>query len=98
MVNAQGGSTTESASIPLTQNRVYLKAACDFKDRVDKAYFYYSIDGNNWISIGTTLQMAYTIPHFMGYRFGLFNYATKVTGGYVDFDYFRLGNKIAVQH
>ncbi|MEI3220195.1 MAG: hypothetical protein V8S08_12040 [Lachnoclostridium sp.] len=26
----------------------------------------------------------------MGYRFGLFNYATKSTGGYVDFDYFRV--------
>jgi beta-xylosidase len=98
MVNAQGGSPAESASIPLAQNRVYLKAACDFKDRADKAYFYYSTDGNNWLSIGTTLQMAYTIPHFMGYRFGLFNYATKVTGGYADFDYFRLGDKIATQH
>lgn len=96
MVNAQGASPTESASIPLTQKRVYLKAACNFKDRTDKAYFYYSTDGNNWIPIGTTLQMAYTIPHFMGYRFGLFNYATKVTGGYADFDYFRLGDKISI--
>ena len=95
MVNAQGASPTESASIPLTQNLVYLMAACDFKDRTDKAYFYYSTDGNKWIPIGTTLQMAYTIPHFMGYRFGLFNYATKVTGGYADFDYFRLGDKIS---
>jgi beta-xylosidase len=99
MVNAQGILPTASASIPLTQNRVYLKAACDFKDRTDKAYFYYSIDGNDWIPIGVTLQMAYTIPHFMGYRFGLFNYATKATGGYADFDYFRIGgNKIATQH
>lgn len=95
MVNAQGASPTESASIPLTQKRVYLKVACDFKDRTDKVYFYYSTDGNKWIPIGTTLQMAYTIPHFMGYRFGLFNYATKVTGGYADFDYFRLGDKIS---
>jgi hypothetical protein len=26
----------------------------------------------------------------MGYRFGLFYYATKNAGGYADFDYFRL--------
>lgn len=32
----------------------------------------------------------------MGYRFGLFNYATKETGGYADFDYFRISDKLAV--
>ena len=30
----------------------------------------------------------------MGYRFGLFNFATKNPGGYVDFDFFRLGNTL----
>jgi arabinoxylan arabinofuranohydrolase len=34
--------------------------------------------------------MTYTLPHFMGYRFALFNFATKSTGGYVDYDYFRI--------
>jgi len=34
--------------------------------------------------------MAYTIPQFIGYRFALFNYATKTTGGLVDFDWFRV--------
>nr|WP_255486820.1 glycoside hydrolase 43 family protein [Mucilaginibacter sp. SP1R1] len=92
MVNAQGALQTESAGIPLTQNRVYLKATCNFKERTDKAYFYYSLDGYSWIAIGGILQMAYTIPHFMGYRFGLFNYATKTAGGYADFDYFRLND------
>jgi len=33
------------------------------------------------------------MPHFMGYRFGLFNYATLTPGGYVDFDWFRTGLK-----
>ncbi|MHB1310216.1 MAG: beta-xylosidase family glycoside hydrolase, partial [Limisphaerales bacterium] len=36
------------------------------------------------------LKMSYTIPHFMGYRFGLFNYATAESGGHADFDYLRL--------
>ena len=38
--------------------------------------------------------MSYTLPHFMGYRFGLFNYATKTSGGFADFDYLRLSDKI----
>jgi len=98
MINAQSGSSNESANIPLAQSRIYLKASCDFNNRTDKADFYYSLDGSNWISIGSTLQMAYTLPHFMGYRFGLFTYATKATGGYADFDFFRISNKISHQH
>jgi hypothetical protein len=35
--------------------------------------------------------MSYTIPHFMGYRFAIFNFATKTPGGFVDVDYFRVG-------
>ena len=34
---------------------------------------------------GVDLKMLYTLEHFMGYRIGIFNYATKETGGYVDF-------------
>jgi hypothetical protein len=37
--------------------------------------------------------MSYTLPHFMGYRFGLFNYATKQTGGFADFDWFKIEEK-----
>lgn len=98
MVNAPGTAQIESTNIPLTQNLVYLKAACDFKNRADKAYFYYSTDGKNWVPIGSTLQMAYTLPHFMGYRFGLFNYSTKAAGGYADFDFFRVSSEIPPQH
>lgn len=95
MVNAEGNSPVEVESIPLEKNIVYLKAECDFKERADKANFYYSLDGKSWTRIGSTLQMAYTLPHFMGYRFGLFNYATKTPGGYADFDFFRIYNKMA---
>ena len=75
----------------------YSQAVCDFKNRTDKAFFYYSTDGRNWVPIGSALQMAYTLPHFMGYRFGLFNYATKTKGGYADFDFFRVSNDISSQ-
>ncbi len=88
MINATTGTTEEVATIALNQKKVYLKVMCDFTNKKDVATFFYSLDEKTWISIGTELKMAYTIPHFMGYRFGLFNYATKEAGGYVDFDYF----------
>jgi beta-xylosidase len=94
MVNASTGKPEDVGRISLTQKTVYLKADCDFKDRADQAYFYYSLDGKTWTHIGTPLKMSYTLPHFMGYRFGLFNYATKDPGGYVDFDFFRIGDTI----
>lgn len=95
MISAQSNSPEEVESIPLTQSTVYLKIDCDFRDRTDKAYFYYSLDGRKWTKIGSVLQMSYTLPHFMGYRFGLFNYATKTAGGYVDFDYYHVSDEFA---
>ncbi|MCL7986678.1 glycoside hydrolase 43 family protein [Sphingobacterium sp. lm-10] len=92
MVNATGGNPEEVADIPINQDRIYLRASCDFTDKKDIANFSYSLDGETWNPIGTPLKMMYTIPHFMGYRFGLFNYATKEAGGYVDFDYFHISN------
>ncbi|MCF6403075.1 glycoside hydrolase 43 family protein [Chitinophaga filiformis] len=95
MVSAESGLPMELEHIALSQQRVYLKADCDFRDRSDKGYFYYSLDGKSWKQIGAVLQMAYTLPHFMGYRFGLFNYASKQAGGYADFDLFHINDKIA---
>jgi beta-xylosidase len=89
MVTAQNG-TIVGEDIPSNIKTIYLKAKCDFTNRTDKGYFSYSLDGKTWKPIGKALQMSYTLPHFMGYRFGLFNYATSVAGGYVDFDYFRI--------
>lgn len=97
MGDGQGAKEVEAANIPISQKVVYFKADCDFTNRVDKAWLYYSLDGKAWTEIGPMLKMSYTLPHFMGYRFGLFNYATKTTGGYVDFDYFRISDKITAR-
>lgn len=91
MVSAESGEVVEMERVPLTRKMVYLKADAYFTDRADSAHFYYSLDGKSWSQIGSTLKMEYTLPHFMGYRFGLFNYATKDIGGFVDFDWFRIG-------
>jgi len=94
MVSAESGSPVEMQRVPLAQKIVFLKAECDFKNRADKARFFYSLDGKLWTPIGSQLKMAYTLPHFMGYRFGLFNYATKTPGGIADFDFFRVSEKM----
>lgn len=77
--------------VPLKQSKVHLRIDMDFRDMTDIARFQYSLDGKNWQSIGDTLTMKYTLPHFMGYRFGLFNLATQEIGGSVDFDFYRVG-------
>lgn len=94
MISAQQDTPVEIESIPLRQHKLFLKATCDFTELKDMADFYYSLDGKTWKKIGNSLEMAYTLPHFMGYRFGLFNYATQSTGGYADFDYFRINNNL----
>jgi beta-xylosidase len=90
MVNAQSGKPVDVQSVPLTQKTVFLKAECDFREKADRANFFYSLNGKTWIPIGSQLKMEYSMPHFMGYRFGLFNYSTKNAGGWADFDWFRI--------
>jgi len=92
MVSAESGRMDEKERLSLNQSVIYLLAACDFTDRKDEGYFYYSLDGKIWHPIGTQLKMEYTMPHFMGYRFGLFYYSTLKPGGHADFDYFRIDN------
>jgi len=94
MVNGATIRPVEAQSVPLTQKTVYLKAECNFENKTDIAYFFFSLDGKSWTPIGSQLKMEYSMPHFMGYRFGLFNYATKNPGGFVDFDYFHINNQI----
>jgi len=102
MVSAGSDIPIEIQRIPLNQDQIYFRIDCDFTGMNDEATglwtlngkdaakFWYSLDGKVWNPIGNILKMKYDIPHFMGYRFGLFNYATKNTGGYVDFDWFRI--------
>ena len=97
MVNADGGEAQEIENIPIDQDRVYLRADFNFYQHADDADFYYSLDGTTWNKIGNTLNMSYTIPHFMGYRFAIFNYATQSTGGYVDVDYFHVNDKAGTE-
>lgn len=90
MVRAPDSAPQQIQTAPLNQDVVCLRAVCDFRDRADTARFYYSLDGDRWRPLGDMLAMRYTLPHFMGYRFGLFAYSTQSPGGHADFDYFRI--------
>lgn len=88
-VNGGDGRPETVESVAFAGERISLKIDFQFEDSLDEARFFYSADGAEWKPIGRTLQMKYTLDHFMGYRIGLFNYATSLSGGYADFDYFR---------
>ncbi len=78
----------EVESIEFNGEKIYIKITFDYEDSRDIAEFFYSIDGNDWKKIGSDLKMLYTLDHFMGYRIGLYNYATKELGGHADFEWF----------
>lgn len=95
MKRAEEDNEKEVEAVEFKGKEVWLRAVCDFKDRKDQATFYYSLDkGSNWQQLGDVLQMKYTLPHFMGYRFALFNYASEEVGGHVDFDFFKIEDQI----
>jgi beta-xylosidase len=94
MINAESGSPKEDYRKKVSGNKMFFRIDCDFTDMKDTARFFFSTDGRSWERVGPETKMYYTLPHFMGYRFGLFNYATKEVGGYVDFDYFKIANHI----
>ena len=70
---------------------IYLRIDGDFRPgKNDVANFYYSLDGKEWKKIGTdNYRMRFDFRRFfMGSKFGIFNYATKKAGGYIDIDAF----------
>ena len=84
MVN--NGIPIDSARVSI--NVVYLRTRASNSSGI--AIFEYSLDGKNFLSLGDELQMKFNLKVFTGNKFCLFNYATKQTGGYVDFDWFRV--------
>ncbi|GAA3037640.1 family 43 glycosylhydrolase [Microbacterium dextranolyticum] len=84
------------STVPLGDSRVvHLKADVDSVTNGGQMWirYYYSLDGQTWQQLGQRtgpLSMDWSLSHFMGYRMGLFSYATQQTGGGVDFDHYSL--------
>lgn len=95
VVNAETGRALIKNIGPLEQQTIHFKIECDFLNLNDTATFFFSLNGKSWTQVDTQLKMTYTLPHFMGYRFALFNYGTRETGGFVDFDFFHIENRVS---
>ena len=82
-------------TVELKQPKVWLRIDGDFNVGRDVANFYYSRDGERWLTIGTSnYKMRFDYRRFfMGSKFAIFNYATKKAGGWVDVDFFRYSKK-----
>ncbi len=83
-----------NAQLSTLNAQLYLRIDADFRPvnghGRDAANFYYSIDGSQWTQIGTRdyrLNFDWR-RFFMGSKFGIFCYATKKKGGYVDIEAF----------
>lgn len=67
--------------------RVCLKT--DFENLKDEMDFFYEENGK-LLKVGTSHRLFYRLDHFTGYRFGLFIFSTRETGGeavFTDFSY-----------
>ena len=75
-------------SVLIDKSSVYLRTIAS--NSTKKASFEYSFDNKTFRPLGNELTMRFNLKIFTGNKFCLFTYATKETGGYVDFDWFRV--------
>ena len=80
------GTKTQQVGAAITDSVVYFRAVANYA--TSQADFYYSTDNKTYTQVGGSLNMQYNLDVFVGNRFGIFNYATAATGGYIDVDWF----------
>ncbi|KAB4417323.1 glycoside hydrolase [Bacteroides thetaiotaomicron] len=84
-----GVESVEKERKELNGNHIYLRIDGDFRLGRDIATLYFSTDNKTWTKIGTDFKMQFDYTRlFVGTRFAIFNYATKMIGGYIDVDFF----------
>lgn len=91
LVTVNNGVETEGPVI--SDSVIYVRAIASYNTSM--ASFYYSLDNENYIKLGTDLAMKFELSVFTGNKFCIFNYATKQTGGYVDIDWFSTEEKFS---
>ncbi|TMR07988.1 glycoside hydrolase [Nonomuraea turkmeniaca] len=78
------GTGTEAASANISGGRIWLRVNADIRPGSGRqARFSYSTDGSTFTSLGPAFTLNNAWQFFMGYRFGIFNYATQSLGGAV---------------
>lgn len=89
----------EEAGVNLASSttKIWLRAVANISPGPsDQAEFAYSTDGNTFNSIGSAYQLNNSWEFFMGYRYGIFNYATVSQGGSVLLNSFTMDNETGV--
>ncbi|KAI1737917.1 glycoside hydrolase family 43 protein [Xylaria scruposa] len=88
-INMNSDWTTKSAgstvaSTPVSKGKIYLQGTVNINPGTGRTgSFSYSLDGLAYKSLGTSLTLNSDWRFFMGYRWGIFNYATSALGGFV---------------
>ncbi|HST82215.1 MAG TPA: glycoside hydrolase 43 family protein [Kineosporiaceae bacterium] len=78
------GTGTEAASAAISGTRIWLRAQADIRPGSGRqATFSYSTDGTTFTALGAGFTLNNAWQFFMGYRYGIFNYATQALGGVV---------------
>ncbi|OJD28651.1 xylosidase [Diplodia corticola] len=82
---------TEVASAGISGSKVYLKVEVDIAPAgTHQGVFSYSVDGATFTRLGPAFTMNTAWQYFIGYRFGIFNFATQALGGSVLVDSFEM--------
>ncbi|KAI2636688.1 glycoside hydrolase family 43 protein [Xylaria nigripes] len=80
---------TVKATVDISTMTLWLRASLDARaSGTLAANFSYSTDGSEYVQVGEPYTMWTSYAYFIGYRFGIFNYATKTLGGSVHVSYF----------
>ncbi|WP_081916244.1 family 43 glycosylhydrolase [Saccharothrix sp. NRRL B-16314] len=100
---ATAESFVPGTEVPLGgATEVHLKGDVEFDAPTGQGWttFYYSLDGSAWHKLGNRVgpqTLDGSLAHFMGHRWGLFNYATRQAGGHVDFDHYLLSDTLTAE-
>ena len=78
------GTVIATHNLPATTRDLYLRIKMNTLPASDRiAKFQYSLDGTSFTDLGDMLTMSTSLNWFLGYRFAIFNFATRALGGSV---------------
>ncbi|MFI5843047.1 RICIN domain-containing protein [Catenuloplanes sp. NPDC051500] len=94
-MNTNGWTTTgtgaEQAGATVSGGRIWLRVTADIRPGSGRtATFSYSTNGTTFTTLGPAFTLNNNWQFFMGYRFGVFNYATTALGGAVTVNRFQV--------
>lgn len=91
------GSEIEGVDLTDSVSSIWFRVAADISPSGNgTAEFAYSTDGSTFSSIGSSYELSTAWEFYLGYRYGIFNYATQSQGGSVVLNSFAMDNQTGV--